>query len=60
LGAIDGYQEIGFGFEHLEQVITAGPQTSAAAMLEHLRLEIASFISETTLRDDIVIVALPV
>lgn len=49
-----------FGFDRLEQAITAGPQTSAEAMLNHLRQEVWSFIGEAELRDDVTIVVVQV
>ncbi|MCK6623998.1 MAG: serine/threonine-protein phosphatase [Anaerolineae bacterium] len=45
-----------FGFERLEQAIITGPTSSAAAMLEHLKTEIAAYVGEAEPHDDITIV----
>jgi sigma-B regulation protein RsbU (phosphoserine phosphatase) len=49
-----------FGFERLEQAIIAGPTSSAAAMLDHLKAEIAAFVGEAEPHDDITIVVVQV
>jgi serine phosphatase RsbU (regulator of sigma subunit) len=45
-----------FGFEQLEQAILTGPTASAAAMLAHLKAEIAAYVGEAEPHDDITIV----
>ncbi len=45
-----------FGFERLRAAIATGPQTSAEAMLEHLKEEVETFIGQTELHDDLTIV----
>jgi len=45
-----------FGFGRLEQAIISGPTSSAAAMLEHLKTEIATYVGEAEPHDDITIV----
>jgi sigma-B regulation protein RsbU (phosphoserine phosphatase) len=45
-----------YGFERLEQAIVAGPTSSARAMLDHLKAEIAAFVGEAEPHDDITIV----
>ncbi|GAB4443043.1 MAG: hypothetical protein Fur0044_39430 [Anaerolineae bacterium] len=45
-----------FGFERLEQAIITGPTSSAAAMLEYLKTEIAAYVGEAEPHDDITIV----
>ncbi len=49
-----------FGFERLEQAIINGPSTSAAAMLKHLKAEIAAHVGEAEPHDDITIVVVQV
>jgi PAS domain S-box-containing protein len=49
-----------FSFERLEAAITAGPQTSAAVMLDHLKAEVAAFVDETEPHDDMTIVVVRV
>ncbi len=49
-----------FGFERLEQAVVRGPKISAAAMLTHLRTEIAAFTASTELHDDLTIVVVQV
>ena len=45
-----------FSFERLEEVVAAGPTTSAQAMLDHLCAEIDSFVGNTEPHDDVTIV----
>jgi len=45
-----------FGFERLEQAIITGPTSSARAMLDHLKAEIAAYVGEAEPHDDITIV----
>ena len=45
-----------FEFERLEQVVAAGPTTSAQAMLDHIRAEVDNFIGDMELQDDVTIV----
>jgi sigma-B regulation protein RsbU (phosphoserine phosphatase) len=45
-----------FGFERLEQAIVNGPASSAKAMLQHLKAEIAAHVGEAEPHDDITIV----
>ncbi len=49
-----------FSFERLEQAVSAGPTYSAAAMLTHLRAEIAAYTEEAELQDDLTIVVVRV
>lgn len=49
-----------FGFERLEQAIAAGPISSAQAMLDHLKTEIATFVGAAEPHDDITIVVIQV
>lgn len=49
-----------FGFERLEQAIITGPASSAEAMLEHLKAEIAAHVGEAEPHDDITIVVVQV
>ena len=49
-----------FGFERLEQAILSGPTSSAAAMLDHLKAEIAAYVGEAEPHDDITIVVVQV
>lgn len=62
----DGLVEAGnsasqmFGFERVQQAIINGPTTSAAAMLEHLKAEIAAFVGPAEPHDDITIVVIRV
>jgi serine phosphatase RsbU (regulator of sigma subunit) len=49
-----------FGFERLEQAVAIGPKTSAAAMLTHLKLEVAAFTGQIEPRDDITILVLQI
>jgi serine phosphatase RsbU (regulator of sigma subunit) len=45
-----------FGFERLEQTVARGPRTSAQAMLDHIRSEIATFVGRAEPHDDATIV----
>ena len=49
-----------FGFDRLEQAVARGPQTSAEAMLEHLKGEIAAFVGNTEPHDDITLVVMQI
>jgi sigma-B regulation protein RsbU (phosphoserine phosphatase) len=49
-----------FGFERFEQAIITGPTSSAQAMLDHLKAEIAAFVGEAEPHDDITIVVVHV
>jgi len=49
-----------FGFERLEQAILAGPTSSAQAMLDHLKAELAAYVGEAEPHDDITIVVVQV
>ncbi len=49
-----------FGFDRLEQTVAAGPTTSAAAMLAHIRQAVARFVGDTVPHDDITIVVMRV
>ncbi|MBI1878254.1 MAG: SpoIIE family protein phosphatase [Chloroflexi bacterium] len=49
-----------FSFDRLEQAVAAGPTTSAEAMLEHLKAEIAAFVGQTEPHDDMTIVVVQV
>jgi len=44
------------GFERLSQAITTGPTHSAAAMLSHLKVEVAEFTGKAEPRDDMTII----
>jgi two-component system sensor histidine kinase ChiS len=45
-----------FGFDRLEQAIRSGPQSSAEAMLDHLRQEVTAFAQDTEPHDDLTVV----
>lgn len=45
-----------FGFERLEQAILTGPASSAKAMLNHLKAELAAHVGDAEPHDDITIV----
>ncbi len=49
-----------FGFERLEQAAAAGPQTSAEAMLSHLRESVLNFVAGEEPQDDLTIVVVQV
>jgi len=49
-----------FGFARLEQAVASGPQTSAEAMLEHLKAEVAFFVGQTEPHDDLTMVVMQV
>jgi len=49
-----------FGFERLEQAVVAGPQTSAEAMLSHLRDTVLDFVDGVEPHDDLTIVVVQV
>jgi|GEM_PF-6426444 len=49
-----------FEFDRLEQVVAAGPTTSAQAMLDHIRAEVNRFIGDMELQDDVTIVVVKV
>jgi sigma-B regulation protein RsbU (phosphoserine phosphatase) len=57
--ATNGSAEM-FGFERLEQAILAGPTSSARAMLDHLKAEIAAYVGQAEPHDDITIVVVQV
>lgn len=61
-GVIEAQNALGelFGFERLEAAIASGSQTSAQAMLEHLKGETAYFVGEVEPHDDITIVVVQV
>jgi serine phosphatase RsbU (regulator of sigma subunit) len=44
-----------FGFPRLEDAIAAGPSSNAAAMLDHLRAEVATFVGDQDPHDDVTI-----
>ena len=44
------------GFERLSQAIATGPTNSAAAMLSHLKAEVAEFTGKAEPRDDMTII----
>jgi sigma-B regulation protein RsbU (phosphoserine phosphatase) len=44
------------GFDQFEQLVLAGPQTSAADMMAHLQTEVSRFMETAELRDDLTIV----
>jgi serine phosphatase RsbU (regulator of sigma subunit) len=47
-----------FGFERLEKVIAQGPITSAQAMLDHLKVNLATFVGAAEPHDDTTIVVI--
>ena len=49
-----------FGFERLEQAVASGSQTSAEAMLAHLRAAVEAFAGDTEPYDDLTIVVVQV
>jgi sigma-B regulation protein RsbU (phosphoserine phosphatase) len=57
-GVVEAMNNIGqmFGFKRLEQAVTCGPATSAAAMLAHLQAEVAAFVGDIEPHDDLTIV----
>lgn len=57
--AINAGEEM-FGFHGLEQAVKSGPQTSAEAMLTHLRAEVANFVGEMEPFDDLTMVVIQV
>ncbi len=48
------------GFDRLEQIVVAGPNTNAQAMLAHLQAEITAFVGQAEPHDDLTIVVLQV
>lgn len=48
------------GFERLEEIVRAGPQTEAAAMLNHIRTQVDAFVGNTEPHDDQTIVVMQV
>jgi len=57
--AINAHHEM-FGFERLEEAVAIGPTTSAAAMLDHLKAQVAAFIDGAEPNDDLTIVVVQV
>lgn len=55
--ARDAHGEI-FGFDRLEQAVASGPQSSARAMLDHLRVAVETFTGGTEPHDDATIVVI--
>jgi sigma-B regulation protein RsbU (phosphoserine phosphatase) len=49
-----------FGFERLEQALMTGPTSSAAAMLDHIKAELAAYVGQAEPHDDITIVVVQV
>ncbi len=49
-----------FGFDRLKQAVTTGPQSSAEAMLTHIKTRIADFMGDDEPHDDLTIVVLQV
>jgi PAS domain S-box-containing protein len=49
-----------FGFDRLEHAIREGPDTSASAMLGHLRAAIGAFVGEQESHDDMTLVVIQV
>ncbi len=49
-----------FSFDRLEQAVVSGPQTSAAAMLAHLRAEVDAFVDGAEAHDDLTMVVVQV
>lgn len=49
-----------FGFERMEQAIVTGPISSAKAMLNHLKAELAAYVGEAVPHDDVTIVVVRV
>ncbi len=46
------------GFDRLEQIVKDGPQTSAQAMLDHLKAEVTAFVGDTEPHDDLTMVVI--
>ncbi len=61
-GVIEAMDETGemYGFERLEQAIAAGPQQSAADMLNHLKETVHNFLGPVDAADDLTIVVVKV
>jgi PAS domain S-box-containing protein len=49
-----------FSFDRLEQAVAAGPSGNAAAMLDHLKAELAAFAGQTEPHDDMTIVVIQI
>jgi PAS domain S-box-containing protein len=49
-----------FGFERFEQAVAAGPTSSAEAMLDHLKREVAAFVGANEPYDDLTMVVIQV
>lgn len=49
-----------FGFDRLEAAIAGGPSARPADMLEHLKSEVASFVGDRDLLDDVTITVLKI
>lgn len=47
-----------FGFKRLEDAIAAGPSSGTAAMLDHLKRELAAFVGDQDPHDDVTIAVL--
>jgi serine phosphatase RsbU (regulator of sigma subunit) len=45
-----------FGFDRFESVVQTGPNTSAAAMMDHLKREIGAFVGTAEPHDDLTLV----
>jgi hypothetical protein len=45
-----------FGFERLEQAVVDGPTSSARAMLEHMKVKIATFVGKSEPHDDMTVI----
>ncbi len=58
----DGVVEAGdannqiFGFERLQETIATGPQSSARAMLNHIKRKVATLVGDTEAHDDLTII----
>ncbi len=49
-----------FGFDRLERTVISGPNDSAAAMFEHLKTTVESFVGDTEPHDDLTMVVVQV
>jgi serine phosphatase RsbU (regulator of sigma subunit) len=49
-----------FSFDRLEQTVQNGPNTSAEAMVNHLRLRLEAFCGDRELHDDLTMIVVRV
>jgi sigma-B regulation protein RsbU (phosphoserine phosphatase) len=57
-GVVEAKNEVDemFGFERVQKAVKSGPQTSAEAMLNHLKAKVTAFFNKTEPEDDLTIV----